>query len=153
MARRAAAAIAGLWLCAAAAVAEPLPGTAQLASRHGFDDLLRRTEQAVERAGLVVIATASASRAAKARGIEIPGNAVVLAFNNAYAVRMLAASVDAGIEAPLRLYVTESPDHTATLSYRRPSAVFAPYPGDALKAMAGELDEVFDRIAREATGD
>jgi uncharacterized protein (DUF302 family) len=137
---------------AIAAWADPLPGTIELKSVHGFDALVERTQQAVERAGLIVVATASASRAARGRGIEIPGNAVVMAFNNVFAVRMLAANVDAGIEAPIRLYITENPDKTATLSYRPPSLAFAPYPGDDLRTMARELDTVFDRIAKEATG-
>jgi uncharacterized protein (DUF302 family) len=40
---------------------------------------------------------------------------------------VLGASVAAGIEAPIRIYVTENQDGTATLSYKKPSAVFAPY--------------------------
>jgi uncharacterized protein (DUF302 family) len=135
-----------------AARPDPLPGTIVLETPHGFDALVERTQQAVEHAGLVVVATASASRAAKGRGIDIPGNAVVMAFNNIYAVRMLAANVDAGIEAPIRLYISENPDKTATLSYRPPSLVFAPYAGEDLKAMARELDAVFDGLAKEATG-
>jgi uncharacterized protein (DUF302 family) len=63
---------------------------------------------------------------------------------------MLQASIAAGIEAPLRLYVTENADGTASISYRTPSAVFAPYKSTALDSMAAELDPIFERIVRDA---
>ena len=48
----------------------------------------------------------------------------------------------------IRFYLTENTDGTATLSYRRPSSVFAPYFDRAtpdLKTLAAELDAIFDR--------
>jgi uncharacterized protein (DUF302 family) len=123
-----------------------------ITTRRGFDDLVAAVERAVEKHGLLRIATASASRNAAQRGIKIPGNAVVLAFNNLYAVRLLAASVPAGIEAPMRLYVTENADGTAALSYMKASVVLAPYGGDALGALGRELDDLFAAIAQDATG-
>ncbi len=88
---------------------------------------------------------------AASRGVTIPGNLVVGVFRNDYAVRMLEASVPAGIEAPLRFYVTENPDGTASLTYREPTAVFAPYGVSELDAMAAELDPIWQRIAEQAT--
>lgn len=52
------------------------------------------------------------------------------------------------------LLVTENPDGTATLSYKKPTTVFAPYTEegtDALKGLAAELDEIFAKIADQAT--
>ena len=82
-------------------------------------------------------AAVSARRPDHRRGIDIPGNAVVEVFRNDFAVRMLSASVPAGIEAPLRYYLTENADGSTTLTYRAPSAVFAPYGVSDLDAMAG----------------
>ena len=65
---------------------------------------------------------------------------------------MLAASVPAGIEAPLRFYIAENADGTATLTYRTPSSVFAPYGSSDLNAMAGELDTIFEKIASDTIG-
>ena len=56
----------------------------------------------------------------------------------------------AGIEAPLRFYVTQNSDDTAQLSYRRPSDVFKPYGNAELDAMATELDIIFSKIAKDA---
>lgn len=117
-----------------------------------FDALVLHLEQAIKDNNMALVAQASASRGAAARGVKIPGNMVLMVFRNDYAVRMLAASVPAGIEAPLRIYLTENADGSATVSYRRPSAVFAPYASAALDAMAKELDPVFDKIVRDAVG-
>lgn len=123
-----------------------------LTARHGFDDTVARVEQAVEAHSLVRIATASASRAAAGSGIEIPGNAVVLAFNNLYAVRLLAASVPAGIEAPMRFYVTANADGTTAIAYPKPSALLMPYGDNRLDQLGRELDDVFAAIAADAAG-
>jgi uncharacterized protein (DUF302 family) len=136
-----------------AEVPAPHAGTTTLATRHGFDVLVTRVEQAVQANKMGFVAMASASRAAAARGVKIPGNAVVMVFRNDYAVRMLEASVPAGIEAPLRIYVTENPDGTASLTWRRPSAVVAPYGSPKLDAMAKELDPVFEAIVKDAAAE
>ena len=67
-------------------------------------------------------------------------------FNPHFAVRMLKASKSAGVEAPLRLYITENPDGKAHLSYRLPSHVFKPYDVPALNDMAKELDAIIENI-------
>ena len=66
---------------------------------------------------------------------------------------ILATSTAAMIEAPIRFYVTENADGTATLSYKLPSTVFAPYldeGGADLAALAAELDRHFAAIAAQA---
>ncbi len=137
---------------AAADRSQPLPGTLSVKTAHRFDALVARLEAAIERHKMGLVAQASASRGAAVRGVKIPGNAILMVFRNDYAVRMLSASVAAGIEAPLRLYVTEESDGTATVTYRAPSAVFAPYGSRALDDMAKELDGVFENIVRDAAG-
>ena len=136
----------------AQAAQAPYPGTRSVSTRYGFEALVARVEAAVVAQKMGLVATASASAGAAGRGIKIPGNSVLMVFRNDFAVRMLQASVPAGIEAPIRLYVTENPDGTASLTYRTPSALFAPYKSDKLNEMAAELDAIFDRIARDATG-
>lgn len=130
----------------------PYPGTETHASRYPFNALLKRLEQAVADQHMGLVAQASASQGAAARGVKIPGNAVLMVFRNDFAVRLLAASLPAGIEAPLRLYVTENPGGTASVTYRRPSAVFAPYGSPDLDRLAQELDPVFAKIVGQAVG-
>ncbi len=138
-------------MAAAADKAEVPPGTVIIKTTHGFDALAGRVERAIADNKMGLVAQASASRGAAARRVKIPGNLVLMVFRNDYAVRMLSASVPAGIEAPLRLYLTENPDGTASLTYRTPSAVFAPYGSKALDDMAKELDSIFKNIVRDAS--
>ena len=119
-----------------------LPGTGTLLTKQGFEALVKHVEAAIQKNQMGLVAQASASRGAAGRGIEIPRNAV----------RMLQASVPAGVEAPLRLYLTKNADGTASLSYRTPSAVFAPHKSPRLDEMAKEPDTIFERIARDAAG-
>ncbi len=129
-------------------------GFATITTQHDFKTLIGRVEAAVKANGLFVVTRASASKGAASRGLTIPGNMVLGVYRNDFAVRMLEASIAAGIEAPIRFYVTANADGSASLAYRAPSAVFAPYEdgGEALAALAVELDEIFAAIAAEAVG-
>ena len=134
-----------------AAAADPAPGEGlrTIATTHAFGTLWNKLKAAVKANGMGVVAQACASCGAKGRGVTIPGNGVVMVFRNDFAVRMLAASVAAGIEAPLRFYLTEDADGTATLAYRTPSATFAPYQSAELDAMAQELDVIWEKIVSD----
>ncbi len=107
--------------------------------------------QAVAANDMGVVAQACADCGAKAAlDKEIPKNRVIMIFHPRFAIRMLEASVAAGIEAPLRLYLTERDDGTARLTYRLPSHVFGAYEIEALDEMGRELDEIIARIVADA---
>lgn len=132
---------------------EPLAGWAVYPTTKSYDQLVDATKTAIKENGLIVVTQAGPTKAAAARGITIPGNRVIGAFNNDYAVRVLETSTAAMIEAPIRFYVTENDDGTATLSYKTPVFVFAPYipeGGAALSEIAEELDVTFQEIAESA---
>ena len=144
--------LAGVALLATAqAIRAAPPGFTSFETPHDFQTLVQRVEAAVKANGLFVVTRASASKGAASRGLTIPGNMVLGVYRSDFAVRMLEASVPAGIEAPIRFYVTENADGSASLAYRTPSAVFAPYE-DGGEALAGELDEIFAAIAATAAG-
>lgn len=129
-------------------------GYTSLETPHGFETLVQRVEAAVKANGLFVVTRASASKGAASRGLTVPGNMVLGVYRNDFAVRMLDASVAAGIEAPIRFYLTETAAGSTRLAYRTPSAVFAPYEdgGPSLAALGDELDEIFAAIAAAAAG-
>lgn len=132
---------------------EPLSGWAVYSTDKSYDQLVADTKAAVKENGLIVVTQAGPTKAAAARGITIPGNLVIGVFNNDFAVRVLETSVDAMIEAPIRFYVTENDDGSATLSYKTPSFVFAPYVyegGEPLTDIAAELDTKFQTVAESA---
>ncbi len=127
-------------------------GWSAIDTGHSYKALVERLGKAVKANKMGLVTRASATLGAKSLGKTIPGNMVIGVYRPDFAVRMLAASVPAGIEAPIRFYITENGDGTATLSYKKPSAVFAPYTdgGAALRELAAELDRLFAKIAKEA---
>ncbi|MGV6848885.1 MAG: DUF302 domain-containing protein [Marinibacterium sp.] len=128
----------------------PRPGFEVYPTTLGYDALVDSVRKAVRAEGLIVVTQAGPTAAAAKRGIDIPGNRVIGVFNNDFAVRVLETSTAAMIEAPIRMYVTENHDGTATLSYKRPSHVLAPYAdegGAKLMALGAELDARFADIA------
>jgi uncharacterized protein (DUF302 family) len=126
-------------------------GSETVGTEKSFAELKDALDAAVKANDMLLVTRACASCGAAARGITIPGNMVVGVYRNDFALRMLEASVPAGIEAPIRFYLTEQEDGTAALSYRLPSTVFAPYENDELDALAKELDVIWARIIEAAT--
>lgn len=133
-----------------AEVTTPYSGTTIIQTRQPFEGYISKLKAAIKSNKMGIVAEACATCGAKAIGVSIPGNRVIMIFNPHFAVRMLKASNAAGVEAPLRFYVTENPDHTARLMYRLPSHVFKPYDVPALNDMAKELDGVFENIIAAA---
>ena len=138
---------------AAAAEMAPREGWSVLPTTKTHATLLADLKKAVKANGMGVVTQAGPTGTARKRGIDIPENRVVGVFNNDFAVRILALSTPAMIEAPVRFYVTDNADGTATLSYKTPAFVFAPYVAEAgpeLEAAAADLDARFAKIAKAA---
>ncbi len=132
------------------------PGWGSMATDKSYKDLAKSVKDSVSEVELAVVTEAGPTEAAKKRGVKIPGNCVIGVFNNDYAVRILALSRAAMIEAPMRMYVTENEDGSATLSWKRPSSILIDYAdegGEELAAIAAELDTRFDELARIATSE
>ena len=151
------AAIALVVLTATTAFADqiaPRQGWSITQTEKPYETLIEDLKSAVKAHKFGVVTQAGPTKAAARRGVTIPGNRVIGVFNNVFAVRTLETSTAAMIEAPIRFYITENDDETATLSYKTPSFVFAPYMeegGAELAAIASELDSIFASIAAEAT--
>ena len=149
--------ILALSLAPAFAVAQEIPerdGWRVIDTERPYSELIEAVKSATTDNGMGVVTEAGPTQAAADRGVTVPGNRVIGVFNNKYAVDILGLSVAAMIEAPIRFYVTENEDGTATLSWKTPSHVFAPYveeAGDALSTLASELDAKFEAIAEAAT--
>lgn len=146
-----AAVLLGLTVTAAPGKAEGPQGLLHYTTPHSFETLVEKLDQAVTDNGMFVVTRASASKGAAGRGITIRGDMVVGVYRNDFAVRMLEASVPAGIEAPIRFHIYETADGKANLAYWTPSSVFKPYDGgETLRLMAEELDSIFALIAQQA---
>lgn len=144
-----------LWTGAALAQSvTPRDGWVVMPTNKPYDQLVTDVVASVKANKMGVVTQAGPTKAAKKRGIDIPGNRVIGVFNNIYAVRIINMSMPAMIEAPIRMYVTENDDGTATLSYKTPTTVFTPYLAESdpdLGVAAGELDVIFQKIAGDAT--
>ena len=119
-------------------------------SRAPFSKVAEALEQSIAEQKMALVCHANAQRGAAARGVTIPGNQVMMVFRNDFAVRLLAADPKAGFEAPIRIYLYENPDGTATVTYLPPSAVFASYRHPAVRAVASELEPIFRTIVERA---
>jgi uncharacterized protein (DUF302 family) len=131
------------------------PGAAQenritVVSRAPFQNVAAALERAITEQKMALVCHANAQKGAAARGVTIKGNQVLMVFRNDLAVRLLAADPAAGFEAPLRIYLSENPDGTTTISYLPPSVVFAPYRHPEVQAVAKELEPIFKAIVDQA---
>ena len=138
-------------LCSAVAGIPPTQAAAQdsritVKSTAPFGSVTKALERAVTDEKMALVCHANAQRGAAARGVTIKGNQVFMVFRNDFAVRLLNADPAAGFEAPIRIYVYENADGTATVSYVPPSAVFAPYRHSGVQAVARDLDGIFKTI-------
>lgn len=150
--------VAVLLSLAAPALAESVLGSPEGWRVHqtqkGYDALLADLKAAVKAQGFGVVTEAGPTEVAASRGETIPGNRVVGVFRNDLAVTIIRAKPAAMIEAPVRFMVMEEPDGTATLAYRSPEAVFAPYAegaGDDFTSAVATLEEAFADIAQAAS--
>ncbi len=143
-------------LAAPPALAGPLPDAIEgwkiEGTDAGWQDLAAGLDAAIESSPLNKVTEASATVGAEQIGEEIAGNKVVGVFAAPYAVRMLDASVAAGIEAPLRFYVVEREGGGSALAWKTAGFAFAPYDdgGEKLDALADELDGIMADIAADA---
>jgi len=125
-------------------------GRVVLTSRGPFDKVAAALEQAIANQKMGLVCHANAQQGAASRGVKIPGNQVFLVFRNDFAVRLINADPRAAFEAPMRIYLYENRDGTATLSYARPSALLRPYTHQEVARVGAELDPIFERIVAQA---
>ena len=126
----------------------PYSGTKVIEMGQPFGAFIEKLTAAIKANKMGIVGNACATCGAKNIGVTIPGNRVIMIFNPHFAVRMLKASEAAGIEAPVRLYVTEQPNGKARLTYRMPSHLFGAYKVPALDEMGKELDVIIARIVK-----
>lgn len=150
-------ALAGAAGAAAAAqdsVVKPLNGLKVMTTDKPYQQLVDDLKAAVGANDMGVVTQAGPTGMAAQRGETIPGNTVVGVFRNDFAVTIIRANPAAMIEPPVRFMVMEEPDGTGTLSYIAPSERFAPYTvegGPAVAEAAAALDDIFAKIAQDAT--
>lgn len=129
---------------------EPYSGIVKVETGKTFEDFAKAVAPAIKQHDFNIVGVACGSCAVKSLGKTISGNRVFFLFAPRYAIRMLTASTAAGIEAPLRFYVTENSDGTALVTYRLPSHVFGAYEVPELTLMGRELDKMMTTVLASA---
>ena len=126
----------------------PYPGTLLWQTDMRGSEVVARLQRAISGNGMMITAE-----------LQLPAIApdkvnctVLLVYRDADAARTLQAKQAAGMEWPIRLYVSEGRDHKASVTYRTPSSIFALYDSPALDQVAGELDQRFAKIIDDAIG-
>ncbi|MEM8552650.1 MAG: DUF302 domain-containing protein [Pseudomonadota bacterium] len=149
----AAATFAGAPSTAAQSVVPERDGWRIVETSKDYKTLLSDLKEAVTANKMGLVTEAGPTEVAAERGETIPGNRVVGVFRNDFAVDIIRAAPAAMIHAPIRIMVMEEPGGTATLAYKTPSAVLAPYVdegGAVVENASTALDEVFDQITQQA---
>jgi uncharacterized protein (DUF302 family) len=129
------------------------PGWKVHDTSHTYDQMVDKLKAAIKAGKMGLVTQAGPTGMAKKRGFDIPGSRIFGVYRNDFAVRAIRLSISSMIEAPIRMYVSENADGTATLSYKTPTEVFSPYfeeGGAELQKIAGELDHIFEGIAANA---
>ena len=125
----------------------PYPGTVSLASSYALADAVRRLEKAVRANGLTLVQTVNSG------GRGQTGVSVILVSSSDYWGRILKLNQLAGMEMPIRIYVTDTGNRTSAVIYRAPSSIFALYDSPELDRIAIDLDQIFAKIVDDAIGE
>jgi uncharacterized protein (DUF302 family) len=125
----------------------PYPGTVSLASSYSLADAVRRVEKAVRANGLTLVQTVNSG------GRGQTAVSVILVSSSDYWGRILKVNQLAGMEMPIRIYVTDTGNRTSAVIYRAPSSIFALYDSPELDRIATDLDQVFAKIVDDAIGE
>lgn len=125
----------------------PYPGTVSLACSYSLTDAVRRLEKAVRANGMTLVHTVNSG------GHGQSGVSVILVSSSDYWGRILKVNQLAGMEMPIRLYVTDTGNRTSAVIYRTPSSIFALYDTAELDRIAIELDQLFAKIVDDAIGE
>lgn len=116
------------------------------------DEVVERLKQGAASASMAIVAHLNGQANAAKRGLSVPGDQILEVFRPDLAIRVWEADKSAGLDIPIRIHVFEQGAATV-ISYRPPSAVFAPYHNPRLDLIGAELDPVFAAIAAHAAMD
>jgi len=125
-------------------------GKVVLTSKAAFSRIVESLEQAIADQRMGLVCQTNPQHAAAGRGVKIPGNQVFFVFRNDFAVRLINADPRAAYEAPIRIYLYENANGTATLTYVKPSALLRAYPHPEVAKVGAELDGIFEQIVARA---
>src|SRR5436309_415389 len=120
-------------------------------SSTGHAETLRRLTAAIERRGLTMFAQVDHAAAARAVGIELPDELVVLFGNPRAGTPLMQQDPWVGIELPLRLLVWDDGQQTL-IGYNDPHHLADVYDVGAAASTLEAMASLLDQLAQEAAG-
>jgi uncharacterized protein (DUF302 family) len=121
----------------------------QAASPYDCDETVERLKAAVAAVPMGLVAHINGQANAAKKGLTVDCDQILEVFRPDFAVRVWTARKEAGLDIPLRLHIYVR-DGRTTVTYRRPSRVFAPYGHPDLDTLGAELDTLFAEIVARA---
>ncbi len=109
------------------------------------DVVVERLKGAIAALSMGLVAHINGQANAAKKGLRVSADQILEVFRPDFAVRVWAADKRAGLDIPIRYHVYEEGGLTH-VSYRSPSAIFAPYGNPQLDALGRELDGIFSEI-------
>jgi uncharacterized protein (DUF302 family) len=112
--------------------------------------VVARIERALHRLGVTLFATIDHAAGARAAGLELPDEVVLVFGDPAVGTALMRADPRLGIDLPLRMLVWAQ-DGRAAVGYHDPRGLAAdPAPAE-LATVLGKMNGLLERLAREAT--
>src|ERR1700761_6915840 len=126
-------------------------GMLTTASSFGHGETVTRLLDAISHEGLTVFAQFDHAAGARAAGLDL-SNEVVVVFGNARAGTLLVqADPRVGIELPLRMLVWDQ-DGQTVIGYNDPRSLAGPYDLTTQTAVLDAMSSLLDRLAPDPAG-
>ena len=108
-----------------------------------------RIERALHRLGVTLFATIDHAAAARAAGLELPDEVVLVFGDPAVGTALMQSNPRLGIDLPLRMLVWVE-DGRAAVGYRDPRGLAVDPASAELATVLGKMNGLLERLAREA---
>ena len=110
-----------------------------------------RIERALHRLGVALFATVDHAAGARAAGLELPDEVVLVFGDPAVGTALIRANPRLGIDLPLRMLVWAQ-DGRVRVGYRDPRELAGDRASAELATVLGRMNDLLERLAREAAG-
>ncbi|MDD7918772.1 DUF302 domain-containing protein [Actinomycetospora callitridis] len=112
--------------------------------------VVARLERALEEAGIAVFARIDHAAAARAAGLELPDEVVLVFGDPAVGTRLMQADPRVGHDLPLRLLVWEQPGGRTALGYRDPRGLDVDPAAEPVPTILDRMHGLLERLAHDA---
>lgn len=121
-----------------------------IATERDVADVVARLERALEKAGVAVFARIDHAAAARAVGLELPDEVVLVFGDPAVGTRLMQADPRVGHDLPLRLLVWEQPGGRAAIGYRDPRGLDVDPAAEPVPTILDGMHGLLERLAHDA---